>query len=109
MCKPFPPAYVFLYTELTTGSFRVAQQNPGSGYAIDVQNSAPPFDCKCVQAWASKSGEKLCFENGSASAVVAIIYDDVLAHMEKATAAQDSLLNQIQLPSIPQRKIQTIS
>lgn len=83
MNQSFLPAYVFRYTERTQASFFAARQSVGMRYPIDVQNSAPPFDCKCVQAWASNTSEKLCFENGSAGAVVSIRYDDVLAHMAK--------------------------
>lgn len=81
MNKPHLPAYVFLYTERTQEAFLAAKQNLGSRFPIDVQNSAPPFDNKSVKAWASEAGEKLCFENGSAAAVVAFVYEDVLAHM----------------------------
>ena len=82
MNKSFMPAYVFRYTERTQTSFRTAKQTVGLRYPIDVQNSAPPFDSKCVQAWTSDTGDKLCFENGSPDAVVSIRFDDVLAHME---------------------------
>lgn len=88
MSKTFLPAYVFRYTTRTTEAFQFARNSPGSRYSIDVQNSAPPFDERCVQAWASNAGDKLCFENGSASAIVSIIYDDVLVHIEKLRSSQ---------------------
>lgn len=85
MTKSHLPAYVFRYTERTQEAFLIASQSLGAKFTIDVQNAAPPYENRSVQAWVSATGDKLCFENGSKAAVVVICYDDVVAHMRRVT------------------------
>jgi len=81
LTKPFLPAYVFCYTSRTHQAFHEVKLNVGRRQLIDVQNSAPLFDKRCVNAWTSNAGDTLYFENGSAQSVVAVNFADVLSHM----------------------------
>lgn len=97
MGKKFPPAYVFCYTERTLEAIRVAKLHLGLRFPIDVKNSAPPFDCRCVRAWATSGGENFSFENGPALAIVTVAYGDIVAHIEKVALFSGSA--QIPVPS----------
>ncbi|QYG08977.1 hypothetical protein [Janthinobacterium sp. PAMC25594] len=83
----FAPAYVFCYTERTKIAFRNAQSVEGKKFAIDAQNSAPPFDALVTSAWLTKDGEKLQFENGSPTAVISICYVTLMHHIDVCLAA----------------------
>lgn len=76
---------MFLYIEQTVQGFRNAHNNVGQKFKIDVQNSAPPFDEKQVYAWLFAEGKMIAFKNGGPLAIVRIIYDDILAHMNYVT------------------------
>ena len=82
MSATFAPAYVFCYTERTRMAFRDAKSLSGKKFRIDVQNSAPPFDALVTSAWLLKDGEKLHFENGSATAIVSICYTTLMRHID---------------------------
>lgn len=84
----FAPAYVFCYTERTKIAFRNAKSVGDQKFAIDAQNSAPPFDALVTSAWLTKDGEKLQFENGSPTAVISICYATLMHHIEVSLAAE---------------------
>lgn len=83
----FAPAYVFCYTERTKIVFRDAKSVNDKKFAIDAQNSAPPFDALVTSAWLPKGGEKLHFENGSPKAVISICYATSMHHIDVCLAA----------------------